>query len=46
MAQLRDTKEALEKLSQQPRLLNLPIVRSGAQATVGYAPETWMKWLG
>lgn len=46
VAQLGDTKEALEKLSQQPRLLNLPIVRSGAQATVGYAPETWMKWLG
>ena len=45
VAQLKDTKEALEKLSQQPRLLNLPIVRNGAQATVGYAPDVWTKWL-
>ncbi len=46
VAQLRDMKEALEKLSRQPGLLNLPIVRNGAQATVGYAPEIWTKWLG
>ena len=45
VAQLKDTNEALEKLSQQPKLLNLPIVRNGAQATVGYEPDTWTKWL-
>ena len=44
VAQLKDPKEAIEKLSAQPKLLNLPIVRNGAQATVGYAPETWTKW--
>jgi arsenate reductase (glutaredoxin) len=28
-----------------PLLLRTPIVRAGARATVGYAPETWLAWL-
>ena len=28
-----------------PLLLRTPIVRAGARATVGYAPETWVAWL-
>jgi len=28
-----------------PLLLRTPIVRAGARATVGYAPETWTAWL-
>jgi arsenate reductase len=28
-----------------PLLLRTPIVRAGARATVGYAPETWATWL-
>ena len=28
-----------------PLLLRTPIVRAGARATVGYAPETWAAWL-
>ena len=28
-----------------PLLLRTPIVRAGARAAVGYAPETWTAWL-
>ncbi len=28
-----------------PLLLRTPIVRAGARATVGYAPDTWLAWL-
>ena len=29
---------------EDPRLLKTPVVRSGARATVGYAPEVWKTW--
>jgi arsenate reductase len=32
-------------LIDDPLLLRTPIVRAGARATVGYAPETWVQWL-
>jgi arsenate reductase (glutaredoxin) len=32
-------------LVDDPLLLRTPIVRAGARATVGYAPETWLAWL-
>jgi len=36
----------LEKtLLEDPLLLKTPIVRNGKEATVGYAPETWITWL-
>lgn len=36
----------LEKiLLDEPLLLKTPVVRRGAQATVGYAPEAWTAWL-
>ena len=35
---------ALEKLRDDPKLLRLPIVRNGAQATVGYQPDVWAGW--
>jgi arsenate reductase len=28
-----------------PLLLRTPIARAGAQATVGYAPEVWQRWI-
>lgn len=34
----------LEKLYEDPSLLNVPIVRNGRQATVGYAPQVWETW--
>jgi arsenate reductase len=37
----------LEKiLLEDPLLLKTPIVRRGALATVGYAPDEWEKWRG
>jgi len=36
----------LEKtLLEDPLLLKTPIVRNGKEATVGYAPETWITWI-
>lgn len=31
-------------LCENPKLLRLPIVRSGRQATVGFCPEVWAGW--
>ena len=36
---------AEEKLLEHPELLRVPVVRNGRQATVGYCPEVWKKWL-
>ena len=41
--QNRDT--ILDGLLEHPALLRLPIVRSGRNATVGYAPDTWETWI-
>lgn len=34
----------LDKLYEDPTLLNVPIVRNGKQATVGYCPQIWESW--
>ena len=34
----------MEKLFEDPSLLNAPIVRNGKQATVGYCPQVWENW--
>lgn len=34
----------LDHLSEDPSLLNTPIVRNGKQATVGYCPQIWETW--
>ena len=44
IAQLTDVQAALEALRDQPRLLSTPIVRNGAQATIGYQPDVWATW--
>ncbi len=36
--------DKVEKLLDDPRLLNTPIVRNGKQATVGYQPDVWKSW--
>ena len=36
--------DKVEKLLENPRLLNTPIVRNGRQATVGYQPDVWKNW--
>ncbi len=35
----------LEKLSQEPRLLRLPLARCANQVTVGPAADTWKAWV-
>ena len=37
--------DRLEKLFEEPERLKTPIVRNGRQATVGYCPEVWEKWV-
>lgn len=34
----------LEKLSLEPLLLRMPLVRNQQQLTIGAAPETWNAW--
>ena len=33
-----------DKLFENQRLIRLPIVRNGKQATVGYQPKVWESW--
>ena len=34
-----------EEVLEDPLLLNMPIVRHGAESTVGYSPEVWKRWI-
>src|SRR3954469_25355982 len=43
-AQLSDERW-LDKLSEQPLLLRMPLVRNGSQLTVGADESAWKKWL-
>lgn len=36
--------DKMEKLLENPTLLQAPIVRNGKQATVGYQPDVWQGW--
>lgn len=36
--------DKIEKILENPTLLNTPIVRNGKQATVGYQPDIWKGW--
>ena len=36
--------DKMQKLLDDPRLINTPIVRNGKQATIGYQPEVWKTW--
>ena len=44
LSYLADRQAKLEKLFEVPGLLNVPIVRDGKRATVGYCPDTWETW--
>ena len=35
----------LEKLTLEPRLLRMPLVRNGNALTIGAAPDTWKEWV-
>lgn len=36
--------DKLEKLFENPTLIQTPIVRNGKQATMGYCPDVWKTW--
>ena len=36
--------DKIERLREDPSLLQTPIVRNGRQATAGYCPEVWQTW--
>lgn len=33
-----------EKIFENQKVIKMPVVRNGKQATVGYEPETWKNW--
>ena len=35
----------IQKLSEEPMLLKMPLVRNGKELTVGIAEKTWKDWL-
>lgn len=39
-----DDSAKFDKVLENQGVLRQPIVRNGAQATVGYKPEVWKKW--
>ena len=41
---LTGDEERLQKLFENQDWINLPIVRNGKAATVGYAPDVWKEW--
>ena len=44
-AQLSDDRW-LEKLSEEPLLLRMPLVRNANQLTIGAEDDTWSAWAG
>ncbi len=43
-AELGQPVATLERLSLEPLLLRMPLVRNQQQLTIGAAPETWSTW--
>ena len=41
---LRSDEDRLQKMFANHNWINLPIVRNGKAATVGYAPDEWKNW--
>ena len=36
--------DRMEKLLEEPKFYNTPIVRNGKKATIGYQPDLWKDW--
>lgn len=36
--------DKIEKILENQKVLKMPVVRNGKQATVGYQPDIWKKW--
>jgi len=44
LSYLAHARDKEEKLLENPRLIQTPIVRNGKKATVGYRPDVWETW--
>lgn len=44
LSYLASDQAKLDRMFEDPSLLNAPIVRNGKQATVGYCPQIWETW--
>lgn len=44
LSYLASDQAKLDRMFEDPSLLNAPIVRNGKQATVGYCPQIWESW--
>ena len=40
-----DSSEMFDRVASDPRLLRLPLVRSGTRLSVGVAEDAWREWL-
>lgn len=36
--------DKVEKILENQKIIKLPVVRNGGQATVGYQPDVWKEW--
>ena len=45
IAYLASKDDAEERLLDNPGMFQTPIVRNGKQATVGYQPDVWARWV-
>ncbi|EGG84159.1 hypothetical protein HMPREF0992_01270 [Lachnospiraceae bacterium 6_1_63FAA] len=36
--------DRMEKILENQKVIKLPVVRNGKQATVGYVPDIWKNW--
>ena len=36
--------DRVEKILENQKILNVPIVRNGKQAAIGYEPDVWKEW--
>ena len=36
--------DKVEKILENQKIIKIPIVRNGKQATVGYKPDVWKSW--
>ena len=44
LIQYISAEDKVEKILENQKVIKVPIVRNGKQATVGYQPEVWKNW--
>ena len=44
LIQYISTEDKIEKILENQKVIIVPIVRNGKQATLGYKPEVWKEW--